>query len=170
MKKGIARTHLHAFHLRTFDSLALPNSFHAIDEIQARPWAQEHQSINSTPEHELELRTCVVCGTGDCSIGHWMRWCRVLLIVARLLQGESVTEVSMQAIAAGGRRQLVVASHVLHQFPRLLIDHGGLQHGDPTRHAFWIQALGTAVHQALPPDVRRIPWPLVSDSSEPARV
>ena len=68
---------------------------------------------------------------------------------------------SLDQLARKGRRELVVATHIVHQFRRLLLDMGGFQHGVLIQQstAWWIQSLGSAVSRVLHPTVGAIPWP-----------
>ena len=68
---------------------------------------------------------------------------------------------SLDQLAIRGRRELIVATHVIHQFRRMLFDMGGFQHGEVVHQstAWWIQSLGSAVSRVHYPTIRALPWP-----------
>ena len=114
------------------------------------------------------LAPCVACQRGDNSVGHWSRWCVVPVVTASILLGIN-DFTSLDQLARRGRRELVVATHVVHQFRRMLLDMGGFQHGEMIQQstAWWIQSLGSAVSRVLHPTVAAIPWPDPTQDAKP---
>ena len=74
---------------------------------------------------ERNLPPCVACGHGDNSSQHWARFCIVPVLVANALSSPTHTVRSLDQLARTNTAGCVIASHVLHQFRRLLLEHGG---------------------------------------------
>ena len=75
-----------------------------------------------------DLSPCVACGHGDNSSQHWARFCIIPVLVANTLSPSTNPVRSLDQLARVSTAGCVVASHVLHQFRRLLLEHGGMQH------------------------------------------
>ena len=114
---------------------------------------------------------CVACGCGDNSIAHWTRFYIVPLIVASYFVCDGNVFDNMAQIAAVGHNHLVVASIVIHQFRRLLIERCGMHHNADGRTSVqwsilnWINTLGQQSHQALPAHVVKRGWPCFFSSN-----
>ena len=99
---------------------------------------------------------CVACGCGDNSISHWSRFCVVPLLVLNYFCAETQVYTNMAQSVNNGDYAIAVASVVLHQFRRLLLERGGMVHTQDARDLVtwntqnWIDTLGELVHQALP--------------------
>ena len=104
---------------------------------------------------------CVACGKGDNSIGHWMRWCPVPLIVGKIFLEDSHSA-TLQELAGKSVTAAVTVTHIVHQMRRMLLDFGGFRHASaaPHRLASWIQDLGSAVTQQLHPTLQVSRWPV----------
>ena len=73
---------------------------------------------------------CVACGLGDNSTQHWARFCIIPVLVANDLTPASQRVSSLDQLARTSNTGCVIASHILHQFRRLLLEHGGMQHAE----------------------------------------
>ena len=76
------------------------------------------------------LPPCVACGLGDNSTQHWARFCIIPVLVANELTPPSQKVASLDQLARTSTTGCVIASHILHQFRRLLLEHGGMQHAE----------------------------------------
>ena len=82
----------------------------------------------SWPNRETSLPPCVACGLGDNTTQHWARFCIIPVLVAATLAFPPQHVRSLDQIARSNVAGCVITSHVLHQFRRLLLEHGGMQH------------------------------------------
>ena len=106
-------------------------------------------------------RPCVACGHGDNSSQHWARFCIIPVLVANALSPSTNAIRSLDQLARVNTAGCVVASHVLHQFRRLLLEHGGMQHSTssvPLSVPEWLNRLHDNSLQAIP--TRFLPEPL----------
>ena len=100
-----------------------------------------------------DLPPCVACGHGDNSAQHWARFCVIPVLVANALSTPSHIVWSLDQLARTNTAGCVVASHVLHQFRRLLLEHGGMQHSPSSvtlSVTEWITRLHDNSLQAIP--------------------
>ena len=147
------------------------DTFHALLSVMAPNVTPINYNSFVLPLYNRTHETCVACGCGDNSIAHWTRFCIVPLIVASYFIFDSVPFHNMAQIAASGHNYLVVASIVIHQFRRLLIERCGMHHNVDGRTSVqwsisnWINTLGQQSHQALPAHVVKRGWPSFSPSS-----
>ena len=79
---------------------------------------------------DRHLPPCVACGLGDNSTQHWARFCIIPVLVANELTPASQRVSSLDQLARTSNTGCVIASHILHQFRRLLLEHGGMQHAE----------------------------------------
>ena len=168
----IATQGINCFSLSSMDMVNVSPGQHGYSHAAALPWSRV--VVRRVPRGGDDaqdagffsgLAPCIACGQGDNSIGHWSRWCAVPVVVASILL-ELGDFSSLDQLARRGRRELIVATHIIHQYRRLLIDMGGFQHGEIIQQstAWWIQSLGSAVSRVLHPTVRATPWPdLIQD-------
>ena len=108
----------------------------------------------------VETSPCVACGHGDNSSQHWARVCIIPVLVANTLSLNQPVR-SLDQLARVSTVGCVVASHVLHQFRRLLLEHGGMQHSTssvPLSVPEWLTRLHANSIQAFP--TRFLPEPL----------
>ena len=99
------------------------------------------------------LSPCVACGRGDNSSQHWARFCIIPVLVANTLSPSTNPFRSLDQLARVNTAGCVVASHVLHQFRRLLLEHGGMQHSTAPVHLSileWLTRLHDNSLQAIP--------------------
>ena len=75
-----------------------------------------------------DLLPCVACGYGDNSSQHWARFCIVPVLVASIFSPTPTPVKSLDQLARVNTAGCAIASHILHQFRRLLLEHGGMQH------------------------------------------
>ena len=68
-----------------------------------------------------DLPPCVACGYGDNSSQHWARFCIVPVLVANLFSPTPTPVKSLDQLARVNTAGCVIASHILHQFRRLLL-------------------------------------------------
>ena len=128
------------------------------DTLPTHSFPQQPVSL-ADRSHEF----CIACGQGDNSIAHWSRFCLVPLFVALYFLNEPHTLTNLAQIANHSTDACVIASVVIHQFRRMLIDRGGMMHTRADRQEWssinWINTLGQQVHQALPSHIARQSWP-----------
>ena len=111
-------------------------------------------------DRNRHLPPCVACGHGDNSSQHWARFCIVPVLVANTLSSPTHTVRSLDQLARTNTAGCVVASHVLHQFRRLLLEHGGMQHSTSSVTLSvpeWLTRLHDNCLQAIP--TRFLPEP-----------
>ena len=99
------------------------------------------------------LAPCVACGHGDNSSQHWARFCIVPVLVANILSPSPNPVKSLDQLARVNTAGCVIASHILHQFRRLLLEHGGMQHAPssvPLSVPEWLTRLHDNALQAIP--------------------
>ena len=107
---------------------------------------------------------CVACGCGDNSISHWSRFCVVPLLVFNYFSADTHTYANLAQSVNHGDSAIAVASVVLHQFRRLLLERGGMVHSQEARNLVtwntqnWIDTLGELVHHALPAHMCHRSW------------
>ena len=102
---------------------------------------------------DRNLPPCVACGHGDNSSQHWARFCIVPVLVANTLSSPTHTVRSLDQLARTNTAGCVIASHVLHQFRRLLLEHGGMQHSTSSVALSlpeWLTRLHDNCLQAIP--------------------
>ena len=144
----IIRKGLSCWSLHSFESLGSLPDHHGHSLTKLAPWSHSPACGIPPPRVTLEGEEleqpdwppCIACKSGDNSIGHWTRWCPVPLVVAGLLLND-MSSMSLSQLSARGSKELIVTTHVVHQFRRLLIDMGAFQHGEPIHMATgqWIQ-------------------------------
>lgn len=163
----IAASQLTPFSIFSFEDLDLPTHSYAYHTIRNWPWCAPHHQMRMPPLPEEEVLQdiqedrCVACGKGNNSIGHWMRWCPVPLIVGKIILEDSHST-TLQELAGKSLTAAVTITHIIHQMRRLLIDFGGFQHASATQRklANWIQDLGSAVTLQLHPTLQVHRWPV----------
>ena len=99
------------------------------------------------------LAPCVACGHGDNSSQHWARFCIVPVLVANILSPSPTPVKSLDQLARVNTAGCVIASHILHQFRRLSLEHGGMQHASssvPLSVPEWLTRLHDNALQAIP--------------------
>ena len=125
-----------------------------------------HPSLSSFPvpaswrDRGRNLAPCVACGHGDNSSQHWARFCTVPVLVANILSPSPNPVKSLDQLARVNTAGCVIASHI-HQFCRLLLEHGGMQHAPssvPLSVPEWLTRLHDNALQAIP--TRFLPEPL----------
>ena len=107
------------------------------------------------------LAPCVACRHGDNSSQHWARFCIVPVLVANVLSPSPNSVKSLDQLARVNTAGCVIASHILHQFRRLLLEHGGMQHAPssvPLSVPEWLTRLHDNALQAIP--TRFLPEPV----------
>lgn len=100
-----------------------------------------------------DLPRCVACSHGDNSSQHWARFCIVPVLVATTLYSPTHAVRSVDQLARTNTTGCVIASHVLHQFRRLLLEHGGMQHSAssvPLSVSEWLTRLHDNCLQSIP--------------------
>ena len=163
----IAAAQLTPFSIYSFEDLDLHPHSHEYSTIRKWPWCLPHHRISLPPLPDEELlqdikdERCVACGKGDNSIGHWMRWCPVPLIVGKVILEDSHSA-TLQELSGRNLTAAVTVTHIIHQMRRLLIDFGGFQHASATQRKLvnWIQDLGSAVTLQLHPTLQVHRWPV----------
>ena len=86
---------------------------------------------------------CVACGCGDNSISHWSRFCVVPLLVFNYFSADTHTYANLAQSVNHGDSAIAVASVVLHQFRRLLLERGGMVPSQEARNLVtWIHKIG----------------------------
>ena len=123
------------------------------------------------------LPPCVACGLGDNSTQHWARFCIIPVLVANELAPSSQRVSSLDQLARTGGTGCFIASHILHQFRRLLLEHGGMQHAESAVHLGsneWLTRLYDNTVMAtpvryLPPHagMMRPPQPVIANAPLP---
>ena len=91
---------------------------------------------------------------------HWARFCIIPVLVANALSSPGHTIRSLDQLARTNTAGCVVASHILHQFRRLLLEHGGMQHSTSSFTLSvpeWLTRLHDNCLQAIP--TRYLPEP-----------
>ena len=104
-------------------------------------------------DRNRNLPPCVACGHGDNSSQHWARFCIIPVLVANTLSSSTYTVQSLDQLSRTSTAGCVIASHVLHQFRRLLLEHGGMQHSpSPITLCLteWLTRLHDNCLQAIP--------------------
>ena len=107
----------------------------------------------ASPNRETSLPPCVACGLGDNTTQHWARFCIIPVLVAATLASSPQHVRSLDQIARSSVAGCVIASHVLHQFRRLLLEHGGMQHSTSSvtlNITEWLTRLYDNCLQAIP--------------------
>ena len=108
---------------------------------------------DSWTDYNRHLTTCIACGQGDNSSQHWTRFCIIPVLVANALSSSDHTIRSLDQLARTNTAGCVVASHILHQFRRLLLEHGGMQHSKSSVTLSvpeWLTRLHDNCIQAIP--------------------
>ena len=77
------------------------------------------------PDNDL---VCIACGCGDCTVGHWVRWCIVPIVAAHRLLGLRRYIGHLDEVSRLSQRSLTVCSLVVFHFRRLLRQEGGFHH------------------------------------------
>ena len=80
---------------------------------------------NRLPDNNL---VCIACGCGDCTVGHWVRWCLIPIASAHRLLGLQEYRGSLDVIAGISSRNLAICSLVVFHFRRLLRQEGVFFH------------------------------------------
>ena len=92
----------------------------------------QHRIPGEWPLNDRALPPCIACGQSDNSAHHWARFCIVPILVLNVLHPAEVPWTSLDQAARMNKPGCVISTHILHQFRRLLIEHGGMQHTQPT--------------------------------------
>ena len=117
---------------------------------------QRIETMGDQTEQGEAWESCVACGHGDNTIGHWVRWCTVPVLALRDLTGDA-TIISLVEGSRKGPKQLAIASRVVHQFRLLLREAGAMRHqitAPLVPPEVWINKLAQRVHSELPSDLR----------------
>ena len=77
------------------------------------------------PDNDL---VCIACGCGDCTVGHWVRWCIVPIVAVHRLLGLRRYVGHLDEVSRLSQRALTVCSLVVFHFRRLLRQEGGFLH------------------------------------------
>ena len=96
---------------------------------------------NRLPDNNL---VCIACGCGDCTVGHWVRWCLIPIASAHRLLGLQEYSGSLDVIAGISSRNLAVCSLVVFHFRRLLRQEGAFFHqtrGERHSPLWWCRKL-----------------------------
>lgn len=144
------------------------------------PWypiAEAIQGRYSIPpdwdDTRRHLSPCVACGQGDKSSQHWARFCIIPVLVANAITSPDQKISSLDQMARTSATGCVIASHILHQFRRLLLEHGGMQHAEsavPLGVHEWLARLHDNSIMAIP--VRYLPsrlsliWPSRDENND----
>ena len=140
----------------TLENLSLPPIGRPIDVL----------NVDET-ENNVSHAHCVACSTGDNTVGHWVRWCKVPIIALRNLTGD-LTLMSLLEGTRKSAKHLAIATRVVHQFRLLLREAGAMRHqvaAPLVSTDSWITHLTQRVHGDLPSDLRivHIPAPQASN-------
>ena len=92
----------------------------------------QHRIPGEWPLNDRALPPCIACGQSDNSAHHWARFCIIPILVLNVLHPAEVPWTSLDQAARMSKPGCVISTHILHQFRRLLIEHGGMQHTQPT--------------------------------------
>ena len=163
------------FYHSTTVELSRHDTFHALLAVLAPNVTPVNYDFFVLPLYDRVHDTCVACGCGDNSIAHWTRFCIVPFVTWYFI-GDNNSFSNIAQIAAAGHDHLVVASIVIHQFRRLLIERCGMHHNADGRTSVqwstlnWINTLGQQSHQALPAHVVKRGWPSFLSSSSRERL
>ena len=76
----------------------------------------------------VESAQSIERGCGDCTVGHWVRWCLIPIASAHRLLGLQEYKGSLDVIAGISSRNLAVCSLVVFHFRRLLRQEGAFFH------------------------------------------
>ena len=128
------------------------------------PTSHWHPLISSVVRHhhipgewtcsDRNLPPCVACGLGDNSAHHWARFCIIPLLVFNALHPADQPWTSLDQAARMGKAGCVISTHILHQFRRLLIEQGGMQHAQsavPLSFQGWLNRLHDNAVKSIPP-------------------
>ena len=126
-------------HLNTIESLTDPQH----QEHQNSPTHQQRCSDleNRLPDNNL---VCIACGCGDCTVGHWVRWCLIPIASAHRLLGLQEYRGSLDVLAGISSRNLAICSLVVFHFRRLLRQEGAFFHqtrGERHSPLWWCRKL-----------------------------
>ena len=126
-------------HLNTMESLTDPQH----QEHQNSPTHQQRCSDleNRLPDNNL---VCIACGCGDCTVGHWVRWCLIPIASAHRLLGLQEYRGSLDVLAGISSRNLAICSVVVFHFRRLLRQEGAFFHqtrGERHSPLWWCRKL-----------------------------
>ena len=77
------------------------------------------------PDNDL---VCIACGCGDCTVGHWVRWCIVPIVAVHRLLGLQRYVGHLVEVSRLSQRALTVCSLVVFHFRRLLRQEGAFLH------------------------------------------
>ena len=112
-----------------------------------------HHIPGEWARNDRNLPPCIVCGQGDNSAHHWARFCIVPLLVLNALHPADLPWTSLDHAARMGKPGCVISTHILHQFRRLLIEHGGMQHTQsevPLSFQGWLNRLHDNAVKSIP--------------------
>ena len=126
-------------HQNTMESLTDPQH----QEHQNSPTHQQRCSDleNRLPDNNL---VCIACGCGDCTVGHWVRWCLIPIASAHRLLGLQEYRGSLDVLAGISSRNLAICSLVVFHFRRLLRQEGAFFHqtrGERHSPLWWCRKL-----------------------------
>ena len=159
-------------HQNTMESLTDPQH----QEHQNSPTHQQRCSDleNRLPENNL---VCIACGCGDCTVGHWVRWCLIPIASAHRLLGLQEYGGSLDVLAGMSSRNLAICSLVVFHFRRLLRQEGAFFHQTQERPLWWCRSV--ALWLKLPSRLKSLcrtvngakaPSSLVHTGTGPARL
>ena len=100
------------------------------ESARAYPGAY-YQRPSVGPAHD-DVSPCVLCGTGNNCVDHWMRHCLILPITPLLLIGTKALQ-GIQQIAQQSQHGLALATHLIFHIRKTIHEKGGLA-DTPTTH------------------------------------
>ena len=100
--------------------------------------------------------SCVACGCGDNTIGHWTRWCIIPFAVAGIILRPSSVIQCLSDLAVISPFHNAICTLTLAAFRRLLRQEGAFYHQNPNGPksiCWWIDMLLSAVSQDAPQEL-----------------
>ena len=100
--------------------------------------------------------SCVACGCGDNTIGHWTRWCIIPFAVAGIILQPSSVVQCLSDLAVTSPFHNAICTLTLAAFRRLLRQEGAFYHQNPNEPksiCWWIDMLLSAVSQDAPQEL-----------------
>ena len=133
--------------------------FHT-SQVSDGPQATENQESNAMSQfQQVQSRpagSCVACGCGDNTIGHWTRWCIIpFAVVWIILQPSSLVQ-CLSDLAVISPVHNAICTLTLAAFRRLLRQEGAFYHqtpNEPKSICWWIDMLLSAVSQDAPQEL-----------------
>ena len=129
-------------------------------QVSEGPQATENQESNAMSQFQQARSrpagSCVACGCGDNTIGHWTRWCIIpFAVVWIILQPSSVVQ-CLSDLAVTSPIHNAICTLTLAAFRRLLRQEGAFYHQNPNEPksiCWWIDMLLSAVSQDAPQEL-----------------